>query len=303
MNMMSTNEMEVFFENCLMQYDNYLQSYLSDLLIPDEVLKKAVVYVLSMPSKKFRAQMVYATGQIYNIPLQKLHPLALAIEMIHAYSLVHDDLPAMDNDDFRRGMPSCHKAFDEATAILTGNTLHHLAFSHLLEELPKLFSESQCLICVKTILHYIGPQGILSGQSMDLRLLSQPQLTLEQLTEIHHLKTSALLQAIVDSIWVLGNKNQHQEKMFLNQFVQHLGLSYQMFDDYGDVYATNIWGKQQSSDNANEKNTYVKFYQQNELKEAIIKQIAEAKHSLKKLAQYQHLEFLVDKLCLKIYST
>lgn len=301
--MMSTNEMEVFFKNTLLNYDNYLNNYLSDLIIPDEVLKKAVIYVLSMPSKKFRAQMVYATGQIYDIAPQKLHALALAIEMIHAYSLVHDDLPAMDNDDFRRGQPSCHKAFDEATAILTGNTLHHLAFSLLIEELPKNFSEFQCLACVKTILTYIGPQGILSGQSMDLRLLSKPGLSLEQLTEIHHLKTSALLQAIVESVWILGDKNQLQEKMFLNQFVLHLGLSYQMFDDYGDVYATKLWGKQKSSDNANQKNTYVKFYQKQELKDAIIHQMKEAKHSLSKLPNIQHLEFLVDRLCLKIHST
>ena len=251
-----------------------------------------------MPSKKFRAKLVYASGQIFSLPFNVLNPLALAIEMIHAYSLVHDDLPAMDNDDWRRGLASCHKAFDEATAILTGSALNHLAFEVLIEELPE---NHDCLRIIQTILNYIGPKGILSGQNMDLHLLTQQQLPLEKLIQIHHLKTSTLFHAIVDSVCILGHAKP-KEKQCLNLYVNHLGLAYQMFDDYGDFYATEQWGKNKSSDLHNKKHTYVNFFDQQELKQQILKQLNHAEKSIEHLINPEYNQYLIQLIIEKVQA-
>ena len=301
MTITSTNKIEAFFADAIYQYNQYLEEYLHQLKFPDNLLLEAVQYVLMTPSKKFRANLVYATGAIYNLDQKILNPIALAIEMIHAYSLVHDDLPAMDNDDWRRGQPSCHKAFDEATAILTGNTLHHLAFSLLLDVLPQYLPSNDTIDIVQTIIKYIGPSGILSGQSMDLQLLNQPGLTQQKLTEIHHLKTSTLLHAVVESVWIAGN-GTNDDKQKLNQFAMHLGLAYQMLDDYGDMYVTESWGKNQSSDAINQKTTYVNFYNQFELKLAIKAQFNEATHSIQHFCNHVYLNHLLIQLVTKINS-
>jgi farnesyl diphosphate synthase len=296
---MTTTNNTFFFKDMIENYDTYLNNYLKQLNFPDPLLQKAVNYVLLTPSKKIRAKLVYATGYIYQLPLSVLNPIALAIEMIHAYTLVHDDLPAMDNDDWRRGKPSCHKAYDEATAILTGNTLFHLACTLLLDTLPAEISHAQSLAIVQTILNYIGPNGLLSGQNLDLKLLSQKKLSLETLTHIHHLKTTALLQAIVETVW-LAASGSSKDKQILNQFIEHLGLAYQMLDDYGDAYATEQWGKNKSSDELNEKNTFVKFYTQEELKQKIINELNLAQNMLYHLPNHLFLNDLVIDISSRI---
>jgi farnesyl diphosphate synthase len=284
-----------FFNQSLQEYEQYLQAFLEDLTIPDTILKEAIHYVLATPSKKIRAKMVYSAGFLYQLPSTLLNPIALAIELIHAYSLVHDDLPAMDNDDWRRGKPSCHIAFNEAIAILTGNALHHLAISHLLDTLPQATTKTNTIAILQTILTHIGTQGILSGQSMDLRLLSQKDLSLSTLTQIHHLKTTALLQAILESIWILSSQIPH-DKDVLKSYARHFGLAYQMLDDYGDQYASHQWGKQHNSDSKNQKNTFVSFYSQTELKEHIRSELSLAKSNIKTLPHHEYLYDLVQQI-------
>jgi farnesyl diphosphate synthase len=291
--MMSTTNK--FFENALDHYLQYQQNFIDTLNVPDDLLQEAIIYVMQTPGKKFRALMVYATGQIFHLPHCILDPIALTIELIHAYSLVHDDLPAMDNDDFRRGQPSCHKAFDEATAILAGNALHHIAFSHLIEKLPPHISAQQTLNIMAIILKNIGPQGILSGQSMDLKILHLPDLSIETITQIHHLKTTALLKAITDSICEAAQADIPAQSA-LDTYVQHLGLAYQMFDDYGDVYATAQWGKNHSSDQSNQKTTFVSFYDQETLKSKISEELLQAKQAISKLASNEYLTDLILQL-------
>ena len=296
---MTTNKiLDVFFQDTIKQYNVYLSKYLNQLSCPDPLLREAINYVLNTPSKKFRAKLVYATGQIFALPLNVLNPLALAIEMIHAYSLVHDDLPAMDNDDWRRGVASCHKAFDEATAILTGSALNLLAFELLIQE---LINTPNCLHVIQTILHYTGPQGILSGQNMDMHLLTQQQLPLEKLIEIHQLKTSTLFHAIVESVCILGRASL-EEKQALILYVKHLGLAYQMFDDYGDFYATEQWGKNKSSDLSNQKNTYVKFFEHQDLKQQILNQLGEANKSINKLNNPEYNQYLIELIVKKVQA-
>jgi farnesyl diphosphate synthase len=209
--------------------------------------------------------------------------------------LVHDDLPAMDNDDWRRGMPSCHRAFDEATAILTGNALHHLAISHLIDILPTTIGPEKTLDIMAQIFHHIGTRGILSGQSMDLSLLSQHNLDQNTLTRIHHLKTTALLQAIVESTWIAGNGSLSEHETLV-QFTQHLGLAYQMLDDYGDKYATQEWGKNQASDAINQKLTFVDFYSQEALKQEIQNEFMQAQRTIEDLADHQPLLSLLYEI-------
>ena len=281
----------VFFENTIKHFNAYQQDFLEHLQFPDHLLLEALHYVMQSPGKKFRAQMVYATGYLFQLPQTILDPLALSIELIHAYSLVHDDLPAMDNDDYRRGRLSCHKAFDEATAILTGNALHHLAFSLLVEKLPPQYA----LAVIHLILKHIGPQGILSGQSMDLKILKKDKINLEQLIEIHHLKTSALLEAIVESVSICGQATPDTQQALLN-FAKHLGLAYQMLDDYGDVYAAKTWGKNHSSDTSNQKYTFVQFYAKDELKDLIKEEFNHAKQSIQTLKDSIYLMDLVQQI-------
>lgn len=284
-----------FFQSSLDHYLEYQQHFIETLEIPDNLLLEAIAYVMQTPGKKFRAMMVYATGQLFKLPLEILDPIALTIELIHAYSLVHDDLPAMDNDDFRRGKPSCHKAFDEATAILTGNALHHLALNHLIEKLPNVISSQQTIQIIHIILNQIGPKGILSGQSMDLKMLHSSDLTLETLTQIHHLKTTALLYAITESVCEAAGADSEIHKC-LNLYAKHLGLAYQMFDDYGDVYATAQWGKMHSSDESNQKITFVKFYDQGTLKNKIFNELLHAKQAISGLKLNQYLIDLIEPL-------
>lgn len=296
--MISTHNKKACFKEMLSEYDNYLHEYLKQQSFPDQLLQASIAYVLNTPGKKIRAKLVYATGHIYNLPFEILNPIALAIEMIHAYTLVHDDLPAMDNDDWRRGQPSCHKKYDEATAILTGNALFHLACTHLLTTLPKHISSEQIIQILNTILSYIGPSGLLSGQNLDLKLLQQKDLSLNTITQIHHLKTSALLQSIVESVW-LAASGSSKEKAILNQFIEHFGLAYQMLDDYGDRYATNDWGKNKSSDAKNEKNTFVKFFSQQVLRQKILDELKHASKSLEELPHPYYLAALTDEIYYK----
>lgn len=284
-----------FFQTSLNHYLQYQQKFIESLQMPDELLLQAIDYVMQTPGKKFRAMMVYATGQIFKLPHVILDPIALTIELIHAYSLVHDDLPAMDNDDYRRGKPSCHKAFDEATAILTGNALHHLALEHLIEKLPNHISAKQTLQIIHIILNQIGPKGILSGQSMDLKMLHLPNLTLETITQIHHLKTTALLNAIVESVCEAATTDVKTQNA-LQLYANHLGLAYQMFDDYGDVYATEQWGKKQSSDQINQKTTFVQFYDQTTLKDKIFEELRFAKKAISRLDANEYLNDLITPL-------
>lgn len=282
---------EAFFKEKLQHFKNYQEQFLNRLQFPDPVLLEATHYVMQTPGKKFRASMVYAAGQIFKLPYEILDPIALSIELIHAYSLVHDDLPAMDNDDYRRGKLSCHKAFDEATAILTGNTLNHLAFSLLLERLPS----TKSIPVTQIILEHIGPHGVLSGQCLDLRLLQNQDLTLEQLKKIHHLKTTALLEAIVLSVAICADASQKHTQI-LKDFTHHLGLAYQMLDDYGDVYASAQWGKNQSSDLSNQKMTFTHFYPQEELRYLIKNEFTQARKIIASLHESTYLNFLVEQL-------
>ena len=217
--------------------DQFLEQKLANLTVNDNKLHEAMRYGLLIGGKRIRPYLAYITGEALGVDLKDIDGVAGAIECIHAYSLVHDDLPAMDDDDLRRGNPTCHKAFDEATAILAGDSLQTLAFDIIANH---NFSETVKPKQVKLIQQLItaaGYQGMCGGQALDLAATDK-MITLEQLEILHSLKTGALLEASVLMVAECSPKISHQEKQGLKAYAQFIGLAYQVRDDIIDITST-----------------------------------------------------------------
>ncbi len=249
----------------------FLEQNLNQYIIPAEPIRSAIHYSLFPGGKRIRPILVYLTGELLEVELNVLDVIAGAIELTHCYSLVHDDLPAMDDDDFRRGKPSCHKAFDEATAILVGDGMQALAIEILLTRLPELLTPSQTIAITRALVKASGVGGMVSGQSLDLTVLSQPCVSDEQLREVHHLKTGRLISACIEMVIAAQNTPKEPAKA-LRTYASHIGLVFQMQDDYLDRYAPeNTLGKGRASDKANNKNTFAALYLRKQLEEEILK--------------------------------
>ena len=220
-------------------------------------LNEALRYSVLNGGKRIRPLLVYATGLDLQAKAEALDSAALAIELAHCYSLIHDDLPAMDDDDLRRGKPTCHKAFDEATAILSGDALQSLAFEILSTSNSYLKAETQ-LAMIDALAKAIGPQGMAAGQMLDLQA-EQQELTLSELERIHSLKTGVLMSTCLELAGLVANCNS-QVLDNLKQIGFHLGLAFQIQDDILDVASkTEILGKTVGSDQALHKSTYPKL--------------------------------------------
>ena len=239
----------------LQQRNNeFLHQQLSALNSSPAPLADAMRYSLLLGGKRIRPFLVYATGRMLDVALDKLDHLAGAIECIHCYSLIHDDLPAMDNDTLRRNQPTCHIAFDEATAILAGDALQSYAFE-LLAQAP--LSDTQKIQQLSLLAKAAGAQGMCLGQSLDL-ISENKQITLSALERIHNHKTGALITAAV----LLGfyASNYYTDKALeqtLIRFAQAIGLAFQVQDDILDIIASNEeLGKNAGSDLKSHKSTY-----------------------------------------------
>ncbi len=221
--------------------------------LPGE-LHEAMRYAVLGGGKRVRAVLVYAAGQIVGTPLSELDAPAAAIELIHAYSLVHDDLPAMDDDDLRRGKPTCHKAYGEATAILVGDALQSMAFEVLAGE-AGVNAEAR-MTMVRELAFAAGSRGMCGGQAIDMGAVGQ-QLTLEQLETMHAYKTGALIRAGI-RLGALSQPAVDPETLErLDDYARAVGLAFQIRDDILDVEAdTATLGKPQGSDAARHKPTY-----------------------------------------------
>lgn len=182
--------------------------------------------------------------------------IGCAIELLHTYSLIHDDLPAMDDDDLRRGRPSCHKAFNEATAILVGDALQARAFE-LITEVPDI-SSNQKLAIIQTLSASVGFNGMVGGQAIDIAATNVLQ-TMQQLQTMHALKTGALIRAALSAGAIAADATQAQ-RASLDTFGSHIGLGFQVVDDILDVTSdTATLGKTQGKDEQTNKSTYVKL--------------------------------------------
>ena len=221
---------------------------------PDVSLQAAMHYSLTAGGKRIRPSLVYATGEALQLPLDDLDDLACAVEIIHTYSLVHDDLPAMDDDDIRRGKPTCHKQFDEATAILAGDALQALAFA-VISKTDSISADIR-LKMIAELARASGHTGMAYGQAIDLAAVGQT-LTLAQLERMHRHKTGALIRACVIAPALNFSNATPQLMHQLGQYADAIGLAFQIIDDILDVTSdTETLGKQQGADAALGKPTY-----------------------------------------------
>ena len=241
-------------------------------------LKEAMLYAVQSGGKRIRPLLTLAVGFAGTASNEAVLDLACALEMIHTYSLIHDDLPGMDDDDLRRGRPTVHKAFDEATAILAGDALLTLAFevaantnlqAHQLVEAVKILSTAS------------GMSGMISGQMKDIAS-EDVTITLEQMKEIHREKTGELLLAAVR----LGNLFIDDAKMkeaFVS-YATHFGLAFQIQNDLQDLcWTSEQTGKETGKDSELSKNTYPSLLGVEGAKEALLSEIASCKHALEEV--------------------
>jgi len=211
--------------------DAAIKQRISTLKSHNTSLIKAMGYMSLAPGKRLRAFLTHCIGEMMDVPPLQTLNLAMAIELIHTYSLIHDDLPAMDNATLRRGQPTCHHQYDEATAILTGDALIPYAFEILSEETTHPSPQVRCELISK-LAKAIGPQGMVMGQMLDL-LSSQKPFSEEDLTTLQHLKTGALFQFSCIAPAILAQHPQTTQRA-LEKYATSLGLAFQMVDDLLD---------------------------------------------------------------------
>jgi geranylgeranyl pyrophosphate synthase len=224
-------------------------------LVPQR-LHAAQRYAVLSGGKRLRPLLVYCTGEALNVPVAILDAPAAAVELIHSYSLVHDDLPAMDDDDLRRGQPTTHRAFDEATAILAGDALQVLAFSLLSRDRTAGVSSDARLKMIQILADASGTAGMAGGQAIDLAAVGRA-LTLEELEAMHRLKTGALIRASVLMAAACAPGLSPANWNALDGYAQEIGLAFQIQDDILDVEGkTEEIGKTSGADAARAKPTY-----------------------------------------------
>ncbi len=239
------------------QIDTALQRYVNfDEDCPSQ-LRKAIEYSLLAPGKRLRPQLVLLATQACGGTLEDALPAAVAVEMIHAYSLVHDDLPAMDDDDLRRGRPTCHKQFDEATAILVGDALQARAFEVLATEIAPAERAARC--CAE-LAQAAGATALVGGQADDLTSqffqATDDTQAIERLELIHRRKTGALFRVSLRLGAIVAGATD-QQLAALDTYGQHLGLAFQVVDDLLDVSGSeSTVGKRVGKDSARGKTTY-----------------------------------------------
>ena len=223
--------------------------------------------------KRFRAMLVYACGELAGAAAAQLDAPAAAVEMMHAYSLVHDDLPAMDDDDLRRGQPACHIAFDEATAILAGDALQSLALEVLCADRALTVPAERRLRMIETLAGAAGPGGMAGGQMLDMRATATSTAAAtdsqgehspdgEQLTRIHNLKTGALIRAAARLGGLASARADEELLGALDAYAANVGLAFQIVDDLLDAQASasgETLGKRGGADRRMQKATYVEL--------------------------------------------
>ena len=221
-------------------------------------LLQAMDYSMAAGGKRLRPALAWGACQSLARPIELADRAAIAVEMIHCYSLIHDDLPAMDDDDLRRGQPSCHIAFGEAQAILAGDALNTLAFQALADPNLSLLPLSNLPHAITTLARCAGPEGMVDGQSLDL-LAEGQALERSQLEQIHRRKTAALIRASAELGGLAGQADSIQLGALI-EFAETLGLAFQVQDDILDITSTSEQlGKPAGSDVEQDKATYVEL--------------------------------------------
>ncbi len=248
------NSVETTITALRQRTEQTLEQYLPPEGQTPQQLHQAMRYAVLGGGKRIRPILVYSAATAVQADLAQVDAAAAAVELIHAYSLVHDDLPAMDNDDLRRGRPPCHKAFNEATAILVGDALQALAFQTLADN--TLLPASSRLQQVRVLTEASGAAGMVGGQALDLASVGQP-MDIEGLETLNRMKTGALIRASV-LLGALGRVDITAADLTrLSHYAECVGLAFQIQDDILDITSdTATLGKTQGSDQARDKPTY-----------------------------------------------
>lgn len=266
--------------------DEYIKSVLPKEKLPQEEIVKAMDYSLSSGGKRIRPVIAIFAARSLGAGSESVMPYAAAIELIHTYSLIHDDLPCMDNDDLRRGRPTNHKVFGEATAVLAGDALLNFAFE------TALMSDTEPekkIALLKIIARSAGLYGMIGGQILDMEG-EKRKLAADEIRLMQNLKTGALIKAAA----AIGAVTAGERKEFFDVYAENLGLAFQLKDDILDVTATTEeLGKPVLSDEKNEKSTFVSLYGVDgtkrlleETTEKAIASLPEGAELLKELALY-----------------
>jgi len=246
-----TSVMQQYQDLVNQQLDNYI-NHQSPIA---ETLNEAMSYGALLGGKRVRPFLVFAVGEMLGSKLTTLSPIAAAIECIHAYSLIHDDLPAMDNDDLRRGKATCHIKYNDATAILAGDALQTLAFEILSSDIENITPKAQ-LKMVNVLAKSSGEKGMCAGQQLDINAENNA-VPLQELEKIHNAKTGALIIAAVQMGALSKVDITEKEFKLLTQFATAIGLAFQVQDDILDITSdTKTLGKPQGSDQQLNKSTY-----------------------------------------------
>lgn len=234
-----------------------LEARLPDPAVIPSRLHESMRYAALGGGKHLRPLLVYATGEVLGLDKRDLDSLASALELIHAYSLVHDDLPAMDDDDLRRGRPTCHKAYDEATAILCGDAMQALAFEVLAKDAMSRNETPETTAKLTLMLaQAIGSRGMAGGQALDIDATGK-KLSAAELDELHIHKTGMLIRACVTMPCQLSPELSETDQQSLDHYAKCIGLAFQIWDDVLDETAdAGTLGKNPGADRALDKPTY-----------------------------------------------
>ena len=280
------------------EIENYLLTRMDKIPNISTRLKEAMLYACSGGGKRIRPLLVLLISHLEEVELQKVLPVAASLEMIHTYSLIHDDLPGMDNDDYRRGKLTVHKQFDEATAILAGDALLTLAF----EELAQCqLSDAKKVRAIQVLGSASGSSGMITGQMRDITSEHQ-EITLEQLKQIHADKTGQLLLAAIRlGLLVLEDATLYEEALL--KFGMHFGLAFQIQNDLQDVcWDSEKTGKVTGQDAALEKNTYPIILGIDGAKLALEQEINQAKQAILSIPNEITVQRQVQEIFMKILS-
>ncbi|HDR4422156.1 TPA: (2E,6E)-farnesyl diphosphate synthase [Bacillus cereus] len=277
--------MTVAFDTFLKESKTFVEeklvSYANELQCPN-VLREAMAYSLEAGGKRLRPLLLFATLQAFGKEKNLGIGAACALEMIHTYSLVHDDLPCMDDDDLRRGKPTNHKVFGEAMAVLAGDGLLTYAFQVIMGHEQKEISAEKKVRLVLELAKAAGPEGMVGGQVADMEAEGK-QLTIDELEYIHKHKTGKLLEFAVLAGSILSDATKEQEEKLL-AFAKYIGLAFQIRDDILDVEGTEAEiGKPIGSDVSNEKSTYTTLFTVDRAKDILEETIAKAKDAISSL--------------------
>ncbi|MEI7640995.1 MAG: polyprenyl synthetase family protein [bacterium] len=274
--------MKARIKSFILKIDKNLDKYLPASAYP-EIIYKAMRYSIFAGGKRLRPILTLLTAETCGLSASAVMPVACAMEMIHTYSLIHDDLPAMDNDDYRRGKLTCHKQFGEATAILAGDALLTRAFELIFETSKnKTIKPYNIIKAGAEIAKAAGVRGMIGGQVVDM-LSERKKISKETLTYLHTHKTGALISAAIVAGAVLADATP-AERILFERFGNKIGLAFQIIDDILDVTANSkILGKTSGKDAAADKATYVKHYGLKASQHAAEKLILEAKVILGKI--------------------